>query len=202
MREGREYEGVPREIELQIRRSVAKVKYTVVTLGSRYRASAETTNSGTQFEGIPWDDAREQCAKRGLKMATIQSQEDQAVAVNAVYKAHKAQSKSDEVQGSVFTSVWLGGVRDDRYGSVWYWKESREMLNTTKDWVYDLLADPDGTSNAYLCMNAFSFRWEACDFYWSSGDYTHAYMCEERDVTIKDTYKVSSDAVAAARATV
>ena len=70
------------------------------------------------------------------------------------------------------------------------WKESQEAVNTTKDWVYDLLADPDGTSNAYLCMNAFSFRWEACDFYWDSYDRAHAYMCEERGATIKDTYKV------------
>ena len=52
--------GVPREIELQIRRSVAKVKYTVVTLGSRYRVHTERSiNHHYQvFRGLLCDEAR------------------------------------------------------------------------------------------------------------------------------------------------
>lgn len=130
----------------------------------------------------------DQCYRHGLIPAEIKSQADQAAAIKAIYAKHRSLTER-EFAGSEMTQIFTGGIRFSSAGP-WYWIDSGGLVgfsNTTgkPNWRDDLLTDEIEDEIAYLCINAASFQWEACDY----DSENVAYMCEERDTVPLGTYR-------------
>ena len=130
----------------------------------------------------------EGCNSRGLKPATIRSEAEQAAVTAAIYDAQKRLTQQ-EFAGSQLSYIFTGGLRQSLNGP-WFWIETGEKFYSSNEtgsenWRTALLVDDVSDDTAYLCINAVSFEWAACEAY----DDEISYMCEERGHQVVGTYK-------------
>jgi hypothetical protein len=172
------------------------VRYEAFVQGSARRSKAGYYVSGTQQEGISFDDAAELCERRNLKLAKVKTEQEQAAVAVALARRRALDIAADGEQdaGSEFGWAWLGALRD-AHRKYWHWHGDhlspmafeQSLPRFYSNWV-DGFEYSDGDESgdyawhgtdvvAYLCFQSFSQKWHACN---ALNDGVHAYVCEER----------------------
>ena len=128
-----------------------------------------------------------------MVLATVKTEGEQAAVAASV--AERMVFEIDHTNaGSEFEHAWLGGLREE-FRPWWHWTSDASYIweNNYTRWADGFeYSDQGGFTwggdykTQYLCMNAFSFNWEECGVYTTK---VSAYVCEERDFAITDTYQ-------------
>ena len=185
---------------------VVNVKYSVFVQDGRSTAIDDLQSGyhmvyGTQRIGIRWDQAAEECAKRGFELATVRNHVEQTAVVEAVMKRMVSEVQQRPGTGAEFTSVWLG-ARRETFRPFWHWMNGSPVweqnftnwnaggFNGYSDAALFELPDDNlwhgDDKVAYLCMNAFTFQWHECGV---SENTVYAYACEERSTSVEESYR-------------
>jgi hypothetical protein len=149
--------------------------------------------SGTERSGVSWDDAADMCARRGMNLAKIGTEAEQAAVADAIAERMSYEIDTEGFVGSEFESVWLGGQRDT-LRPYWHWLDGTEIWNGNfTNWAEGFKYSDKNDYEwhgidkiAYLCMGAFSLQWRSCPAFTTS---VYAYVCEERRETVAESYQ-------------
>jgi hypothetical protein len=98
--------------------------------------------SNSQIAGIDWDDAANQCTRRGMVLASVRTAGEQSALVSAVAEAVIAEIEHAAVDGALgysagaeFDHVWLGAQRTDAK-PYWHWRDGRNVWeNEYTNWA-------------------------------------------------------------------
>ena len=151
------------------------VQYKVFIKDSYSRLHDGIYVGGQQSHGIPWDDAAEMCARRGMALATVRTEAEQAAVAQAL-ASRMAWDMRHNPDGAEYTRMWLGAKRDFTR-NYWHW-----MMDGAPVWEqnytnwggnflgYSNNVPPDNLWSgndklSYLCLNVFNLRWMNCPKY-------------------------------------
>jgi len=92
--------------------------------------------------GIDWDEAADQCLRRGMELASVNTAGEQSALASAVAAAMVAETNYSKIDGTrgysfgaEFDRVWLGARRSDAQ-PYWHWRDGRNVWeNEYTNWA-------------------------------------------------------------------